>query len=69
MKGLMNWNRQTPGCKSEIAERKRSEEALRIAWVYNRSLIEASLDPLVTIGPDGKITDISLYRERNRLSL
>jgi PAS domain S-box-containing protein len=24
---------------------------------YNRSLIEASLDPLVTIGPDGKITD------------
>ncbi len=26
---------------------------------YNRSLIEASLDPLVTIGPDGKITDVN----------
>jgi len=26
---------------------------------YNRSLIEASLDPLVTIGPEGKITDVN----------
>jgi PAS domain S-box-containing protein len=26
---------------------------------YARSLIEASLDPLVTIGPDGKITDVN----------
>ena len=26
---------------------------------YNRSLIEASLDPLVTIGPAGKITDVN----------
>ena len=26
---------------------------------YNRSLIEASLDPLVTIGPDGKIADVN----------
>lgn len=26
---------------------------------YNRSLIEASLDPLVTIGPDGRITDVN----------
>ncbi len=26
---------------------------------YNRSLIEAALDPLVTIGPDGKITDVN----------
>jgi PAS domain S-box-containing protein len=47
----------------EIAERKRSEEALRIAWSYNRSLIEASLDPLVTIGPDGKITDVNAATE------
>ncbi|HOL07223.1 MAG TPA: PAS domain S-box protein, partial [Methanomassiliicoccaceae archaeon] len=31
--------------------------ALRKAGAYNRSLIEASLDPMVTIGPDGKITD------------
>ena len=26
---------------------------------YSRSLIEASLDPLVTISPDGKITDVN----------
>ena len=26
---------------------------------YARSLIEASLDPLFTISPDGKITDIN----------
>ena len=33
------------GLKKEIAERKRAEEALRVANAYNRSLIEASLDP------------------------
>ena len=27
---------------------------------YSRSLIDASLDPLVTISPDGKITDVNL---------
>jgi PAS domain S-box-containing protein len=43
----------------ETAERKRSEEALQRASAYNRSLIEASLDPLVTIAPDGKITDVN----------
>ena len=31
---------------------------------YNRSLIEASLDPLVTIGPDGKITDVNAATEQ-----
>ncbi|MGZ7068453.1 MAG: PAS domain S-box protein, partial [Methanobacterium sp.] len=36
---------------------------LELASVYNRSLIEASLDPLVTIGPDGKITDINKSTE------
>jgi PAS domain S-box-containing protein len=39
--------------------RKRSEEALRLSNLYNRSLIEANLDPLVTIGPEGKITDVN----------
>ncbi len=43
----------------DITERKRAEEALRRASAYNRSLLEASLDPLVTIGPDGKITDVN----------
>ena len=43
----------------DITERKRAEEDLKLANIYNRSLIEASLDPLVTIGPDGKITDVN----------
>ena len=43
----------------DITERKRAEEALRLSNVYNRSLIEASLDPLVTIGHDGKINDVN----------
>jgi len=45
-------------------ERKQAEEALRLANAYNRSLIEASLDPLVTIGPDGKITDVNAATEK-----
>jgi PAS domain S-box-containing protein len=47
------------GTAVDITERKRAEEALRLSNAYNRSLIEASLDPLVTIGPDGKITDVN----------
>jgi len=47
----------------DITERKRAEEAVRRAGAYNRSLIEASLDPLVTIGPDGKITDVNAATE------
>ncbi|MDD1685964.1 PAS domain S-box protein [Methanoregula sp.] len=42
-----------------ITERKKSEDALAKANAYNRSLIEASLDPLVTIAPDGKISDVN----------
>lgn len=44
-------------------ERKRAEDALKLSYVYNRNLIEASLDPLVTINPDGKITDVNLATE------
>ncbi len=36
---------------------------LKLANAYNRSLIEASLDPLVTIGADGKITDVNQSTE------
>jgi PAS domain S-box-containing protein len=43
----------------DITEHKHMEEALRLAITYNRSLIEASLDPLVTISPEGKITDVN----------
>ena len=41
------------------AARQRAEESLKQACAYNRRLIEASLDPLVTIGPDGRITDVN----------
>ncbi len=47
----------------DVTERKRAEEALRLAGAHNRSLIEASLDPLVTIGQDGKITDVNAATE------
>ncbi|NTU42028.1 MAG: PAS domain S-box protein, partial [Nitrospirales bacterium] len=43
----------------DITERKRAEEKLLATSQYARSLIEASLDPLVTISPEGKITDVN----------
>ncbi len=52
------------GVQIDITRRKHAEEILRVANEYNRSLIEASLDPLVTIGPDGKITDVNAATER-----
>jgi len=51
------------GTVQDITERKRAEEALRLSNAYNRSLIEINLDPLVTIGPDGKITDVNAATE------
>ena len=59
------------GTCTEIHELKQAEESLRNlndklrqASDYNRSLIEASLDPLVTIAPDGKITDLNRATEQ-----
>ena len=49
--------------KLEITERNRVEESLRLSNAYNRSLIEASLDPLVTITPDGKVGDVNAATE------
>ena len=43
----------------DVTERKKAEEAIRRANEYNRSLIEASLDPLVTISADGMISDVN----------
>ena len=48
----------------DINELKKAEEELRLSYIYNRSLIEASIDPLVTIGPDGKITDVNKSTEK-----
>jgi PAS domain S-box-containing protein len=43
----------------DISEKILAEEKLRSTAMYSRSLIEASLDPLVTISPEGKITDVN----------
>jgi PAS domain S-box-containing protein len=43
----------------DITARRRAEEQVRATSQYARSLIEASLDPLVTISPEGKITDVN----------
>jgi len=43
---------------------KKTAEELRVAALYTRNLIEASLDPLVTISPDGKITDVNKTTEQ-----
>jgi len=40
------------------------EESLRQAGAYNRRLIEASLDPLVTIEAKGKIMDVNAATEK-----
>jgi len=47
----------------ELKVEERTQE-LKSANDYNRSLIEASLDPLVTIGQDGKITDANSSTEK-----
>ena len=54
----------------DITERKKvevalheSEANLRISHRYTRSLIEASLDPMVTIDQDGKISDVNSATE------
>ena len=48
---------------TDITERKRTQDALQTASHYSRSLIEAGLDPLVTISSEGKITDVNRATE------
>ncbi len=63
-------SRLAPAVRRALAEatehraRKDAEEELRAASRYSRSLIEASLDPLVTISPDGKIMDVNRATEK-----
>lgn len=59
------------GSGFDIYQRKAAErtiqqarEAAEIAYQYSHSLIEASLDPLVTISSDGKITDVNAATEQ-----
>jgi PAS domain S-box-containing protein len=43
----------------DITDRQRVQDQARLAAQYARSLIEASRDPLVTIGLEGKITEVN----------
>ena len=47
-----------------LAETSQQAAELRASAGYARSLIEASLDPLVTIGVDGKIMDVNAATEK-----
>ncbi len=47
----------------DISDRIKAQEAFEQAAKYARSLIEASLDPLVTISAEGKITDVNKATE------
>jgi PAS domain S-box-containing protein len=48
----------------DITERKKAEKQVQADSLYARSLIEASLDPLVTISANGKITDVNKATEK-----
>lgn len=48
----------------DIGDRKQAEQKLQQASQYTRSLIEASLDPLVTISKAGKVTDVNAATEQ-----
>ncbi len=48
----------------DITDRRQAEETMRVLSAYNRSLIEAGLDPLVTINSDGKIADVNTSTEK-----
>ncbi len=50
--------------KQAELQQKEADEKLRASYQYARSLIEASLDPLVTIDAAGKITDVNAATER-----
>jgi PAS domain S-box-containing protein len=61
--------RLVPAVRRALAEaeerraRKEAEEHVRAASLYSRTLIEASLDPLVTISPEGKVMDVNRATE------
>lgn len=52
------------GMLTDISDEKQAQEALREAARYVRRLIEAALDPFVTIGPDGAIDDVNRAMEQ-----
>jgi len=47
----------------DVTAHKQAQAALRSVSLYARGLLEASLDPLVTISHEGKITDVNMATE------
>ena len=47
----------------DITNQKKLEKERYMSSIYARNLLEASLDPLVTINIDGKITDVNIATE------
>jgi len=43
----------------DVTEQRHAEDQARATAQYARSLLEASLDPLVTISPEGKVADVN----------
>ena len=58
-KELVYLNKEKEKQKTEMEDLEALSYSLRLASQYARSLIEASLDPLFTINPEGKITDLN----------
>jgi PAS domain S-box-containing protein len=52
------------GTHVDITDRKIAEEAVKKLSQYTRSLLESSLDPLVTIDTSGVITDVNTASEK-----
>ena len=52
------------GICQDITDRKRIEDEIRASAAYNRSLIDASLNPMFAIGRDGAISDVNAATER-----
>jgi PAS domain S-box-containing protein len=48
----------------DITERKKMEDVIKQTNNYNRNLLEASLDPLVTISPEGIVMDVNKAAEK-----
>jgi chemotaxis family two-component system sensor kinase Cph1 len=60
-KAEIAFEERTKNLERLVEERTRK---LELASLYTRSLIEASLDPLVTISKEGKITDVNKATEK-----
>jgi PAS domain S-box-containing protein len=48
----------------DLTQRRKYEEKMRAAWLYARNLLEASIDPLITINVEGKITEVNSMTEQ-----